>query len=98
MCMLLPCAHGQGGGIGFQADRVARGPITRSFQRGESTARLRTSGGFVKCAILFRAGAWGWYTRPLYLENEESLKTQKGNVSCSDFSFLKIPLIPKIMY
>lgn len=97
--MLLPCAHGQGGGIEFQADRVARGPITRSFQRGESMARLRASGGLVKCTILFRAGAWGWYTRPLYLEeNEESLKTQKGSVSCSDISFLKIPLIPKIMY
>lgn len=62
-------------------------------------AHLRTSGGLVKCTILFRAGEWGWYTRPLYFEkNEESLKTQKGSVSCSDFSFLKIPLIPKIMY
>ena len=34
----------------------------------------------------------------LFERNEESLKTQQGSVSCSDFRFLKIPLIPKIMY
>ena len=34
MCLLLQCAHGQGGGIEFQADGVARGPIMRSFHRG----------------------------------------------------------------
>lgn len=76
----------------FQADRVAREPITRSFHRGE---RARTFKDFRRLGQMYhtvQGRGMGWYTRPLYFEkNEESLKTQKGSVSCSDFSFLKIP-------
>lgn len=35
MDVTLLCASGQGGGIEFQADRVARGPIMRNSYMGE---------------------------------------------------------------
>lgn len=37
----------------------------------------------------------GWCTRPPYsVMNKDLLKRPKRRVSCLDFSFLRIPLIP----